>query len=280
MPSSTSLARNLARLSATELVNALGAQGAPAPVRRGLSLPFFALSRSLGETLAELDGATARWGLPRAADQALRRFGITLRTSGTPARGGPCLVLANHPGAYDALALMSALGRDDLLILAADRVFLRALPNVSRHLTFVGDHPASRAAALKRALVELRRGGSVLHFPAGAIEPDADFAPAGAELLRAWAPGVETLVRACARSNGRLLVAGVRGVHSPRAKRFALNRLAEKRGVTTLSPLLQMAGGLRDVTTRVHTAEVPGGAEPAVLRNALLSAIERASSAG
>jgi hypothetical protein len=47
----------------------------------------------------------------------------------------------------------------------------------------------------------------------------------------------------------------VRGVHSPRAKRFVLNRLAEQSGVTTVAPLLQMLGKRRDVRVRVHLAE-------------------------
>jgi 1-acyl-sn-glycerol-3-phosphate acyltransferase len=175
------------------------------------------------------------------------------------------LVLANHPGAYDALALMSALGRQDLRILAADRTFLRALPRLSAHLLFVPEQASERAGALKRAVRHLRQGGALLHFPTGQIEPDADFEPEGAALLGPWQPGVSALVAACARVDGRVLVAGVRGVHSPRAKRWLLNRAAERRGITTLSPLLQMVGRLRDVTTRVCCHEVAGGRTLALL---------------
>ena len=183
---------------------------------------------------------------------------MQLRVSGRRAPPGACLVLANHPGAYDALALMSALARDDLLILAADRVFLRALPRLSRQLVFVGSTAGERAVALKRALSCLRRDGAVLHFPAGQIEPDADFEPRGAELLKPWQPGVAPLLAGANKVGAHLLVAGVRGVHSPSAKRFFLNRAAERRGISTLSPLLQMLGRLQDVVTRVHTAEAAG----------------------
>jgi hypothetical protein len=247
----TALCKELAALSAGEMVAALGMQRAPAALRKALAWPFYVASRRLGETLAELDESVATRGLPMAATRALERFGISLRVSGAELVTGPQLVLANHPGAYDALALVSALGREDLLILAADREFLRALPRLSSHLVFVSERPGERAFALKRALGHLRRGGAVLHFPAGQIELDADFEPDVERLLKPWQPGVSALVNACGKANGRVVLAGVRGVHSPRAKRLLLNRLAERRGITTLAPLLQMVGKLRDVVTKV-----------------------------
>jgi 1-acyl-sn-glycerol-3-phosphate acyltransferase len=278
----TPLSQRLARLSADEMVSALGMRRAPRPLRRGLTVPFLALSRGLSQVLSQLDDAVDRVGLPAAARKALEDFGVGLRVSGEPSPNGGCLVLANHPGAYDALALMSALGREDLLILAADRAFLRALPSLSRHLVFVGDSATGRALALRRAATCLRRGGAVLHFPAGKIEPDADFEANRLRLLEPWRPGVAALLAAAERTSASVLVAGVRGVHSPRAKRFLLNRLAERQGITTLSPLLQIVGKLRDVVTRVHVG--PAGdarlcskdAEHAALRERLRTAIARA----
>jgi hypothetical protein len=127
---------------------------------------------------------------------------------------------------------------------------------------------------LKRCLGWLRRGGALLHFPAGRIEPDADF-EVDAQLLGPWQPGVGALIAACERARGRVLVAGVRGVHSPRAKRLLLNRWAEQRGVSTLSPLVQLVGKLRDVRARVRLEETLARTEPA-LRAALLNAIAAA----
>jgi Acyltransferase len=271
----TPLARKLADISAREMVLSLGVRGGPRLVRRGLALPFYGASRGLGRTLATLEQDIASHGLPEAAGSALTRFRVALRVSGVEAGAGPCLVLANHPGAYDALALMQAVGRRDLMILAADREFLRALSELSAHLVFVGDAPSDGARALKRSLAWLRRGGALLHFPAGKIEPDADFAIPGSPLLESWRPGVSALVRACERVGGRVLVAGVRGVHSPRAKRFLLNRLAEKRGITTLSLLLQITGGL-PVEARVRLEEVAGSRDELSLRAALVSAIATA----
>ena len=141
----TPLSQKLAQLSASEMVAALGVRAAPRLVQRGLELPFYAASRTLGVTLAALDDAIATCGLPDAASQTLQRLGVSLQISGARPSRGPQLVLANHPGAYDALALMSALGRTDLRILAADRTFLRALPRLSAHLLFVPERANERA---------------------------------------------------------------------------------------------------------------------------------------
>jgi hypothetical protein len=183
------------------------------------------------------------------------------------------LVLANHPGAYDALALMVAIGRRDLAILAADREFLRALSGLSQHLLFVGEQAGRRAGALKKSLAWLKQGGALLHFPAGKIEPDADYEVDTARLLEPWQPGVTALVGACRRMSGHVLVAGVRGVHSPRAKRLLINRLAERRGITTLSPLVQLLAGLRDVEAHVRIDDASHVEGEQALRRALLSAI-------
>lgn len=282
----TPLARELARLSASEMVTALGVPDAPRLLLRAMALPFWAASRSLGNTLAELDTGVSALGLPQAARRALRRSGVSLRVTGQAAPGGPCLVLANHPGCYDALSLMAAIGRPDLLILAADRRFLRALAGLAKaHLCFVAEGAGARAGALKRALSWLRGGRAVLHFPAGQIEPDAAFERDRKRWLGAWQPGVPALVEACARADGRVLLAGVRGVHSPRAKRMLLNRWAEQRGLTTLSPLLQLWRGFDDVEAHVHLrpsatahelAQLPAAARVEKLRAELLSAIESA----
>ena len=272
----TPLAREIALISAREMVRSLGlAKGSPR-LRAGLAWPFYAASRDLGMTLATLERELVAHGLPHAAEAALTRFGVALEWSGVEVGAGPCLVLANHPGAYDALALMRAIGRRDLLILAADREFLRALARLSAHLVFVGDGPSEKARALKRSLGWLRRGGALLHFPAGKIEPDADFAHPGSPLIEAWQPGVSALVAACERAAGRLFVGGVRGVHSPRAKRLLINRWAESRGVTTFAVLAQVAGRLRDVKTRVRFGEIEGARDEPALRAALVSAILRA----
>jgi hypothetical protein len=190
----------------------------------------------------------------------LEELGAHLRVVGPKApRQGALLVAANHPGAYDALALLAAAGRDDVLIVAADRAFLRSIPSLAPHLVLLTegrDAAPSRARALRSVRRHLMTGGALLHFGAGQIEPDPAFAgPARADALRRWQPGAATFARWAAAANGWVVVALVEGVHSRKAKRLLVTKLAEARGVTTLAPLLQVAmRRYRDVEPRVSLA--------------------------
>lgn len=261
----------LALLSADEIAPALGLSRAPPwaqdLVKRGLSMP----SRPLARVLARLDRRVGEVGLPSAAEEALRALGVQVQASGLDGAGrrsinapipasGPMLVVANHPGAYDALALMASLGRRDLMIIAADRRFLRALPGLAPHLLFVPIEPGNvralaRVAAMRRAARHLGEGGALLHFPAGRIEPDPAFLKPNEEPLATWHPGTGALVRAAASQGGRVAAAIVSGVHSPRAKALFVTKLAERRGITTIAPILQAAlPGFRDVVVRVRVS--------------------------
>lgn len=260
MPDAPSLSVRLAETSADEMLSALGLAGAPlavrGPLRRALSL----VSAPLGRTLARFDARIAELGIDRAAALALSDLEASWELSGpVPPAEGPLLVIANHPGAYDALVLLAGLGRQDVAIVAADRVFLRALPALEPHLLWVAElgSPAERAGGVRRALAHLRRGGALVHFGAGEIEPDPAFvAQGGACLAPVWRSGTGTLVRGAARAQGSVTIAITQGVHSPRAKRLLLTRLAERRGVTTLAPLLQVAlRPYHDVRARLRFGE-------------------------
>jgi putative hemolysin len=170
------------------------------------------------------------------------------------------LVVSNHPGAYDALILLAAVGRKDAAIVAADRSFLRALPELAAHLILVRElsDAASRALGMRRALRHLAAGGVLIHFGAGRIEVDPAFQGNDARaFLGSWPSGTGALVRGAARAQGVVAAAVVEGVHSERAKRLLVTRLAERRGVTTLAPLLQVAlPSYRDVHARVRFSDV------------------------
>ena len=262
------LERSLARLSADEIVAALGLAHAPLPARAAIRAVFTAVSAPLGRALARFDRRIETVGLPGAAADFLCEQGTTwTRLGPRPPAAGPLLVVADHPGAYDALVLLAAIERDDVAIVAADRTFLRAMPALRRHLVFVPDGPSGisgRATGLRRALVHLARGGALLHFGAGRIEPDPAFpvesdralTGARAERLAPWQPGTGALVRGAARAGGVVVGAVVSGVHSARAKRLLVTRLAERRGLTTLAPLLQVAlRRCRDVEAVVRFAD-------------------------
>ncbi|NUQ79201.1 MAG: 1-acyl-sn-glycerol-3-phosphate acyltransferase [Polyangiaceae bacterium] len=254
------LETELALLSVNEIAPALGIDRAPPWAQKLAKSALMVPSRPLARVLARLDRRVREAGLSSAADETLRALGVRWEIAGSseiPLKG-PLLIVANHPGAYDALSLMASIGRSDLAIIAADRPFLRALAGLRPHLLFIPLEPGNarteaRAAAMRRAIRHLGEGGALLHFPAGQIEPDPAFLKPGEEPLAEWQPGTSAFVRATASKGGRVMAAIVAGVHSPRAKRLLVTKLAEKRGITTVAPILQAAlPGFRDVLVRVY----------------------------
>src|SRR5215471_201079 len=97
----------LAELSAAEMVAALGIRNTGPTARKLLAWPFLMASRPIGRTLAQFDLDTTAAGLCRAAASALERFGVRFEASGQCPRSGSLVIISNHPGAYDAFALMS-----------------------------------------------------------------------------------------------------------------------------------------------------------------------------
>jgi 1-acyl-sn-glycerol-3-phosphate acyltransferase len=112
---------------------------------------------------------------------------------------GPLLVVANHPGLSDAVSLLSALGREDAWIVAAEYPFLRALRLARRRFLFVPDGRAARVGAIRRIVSTLRDGESVIVFPAGGLEMDPTLSRAEAlASLGTWSRSVELFARLAA----------------------------------------------------------------------------------
>lgn len=245
------LATELSSLTAREMMRELGLMGLPTAAQVGVAAALSWGSRRLGNVLARFDERVGVHGLSRAATASLEELGARWTVHGEVPRQGALLVLANHPGAYDSLLLFSAVHRPDLAVLAADRALLRALPRLRHHLLFVpGDAAVEhRALVLRDGLDHLALGRAVLHFPAGRIEPDPAFAVPGTPCLLEWSPATALLARGALRAGGRVLCALTSGVHSPGAKRAWVTRLAERRGITTVAPLLQV------VLRRFHDVE-------------------------
>jgi 1-acyl-sn-glycerol-3-phosphate acyltransferase len=159
---------------------------------------------------------------------------------GVPAQG-PLLVVANHPGLSDAVALLSALGREDAWLVTADYPFLRAMRLASQRFLFVSDNRADRLSAFRSIVSRLRAGETVIVFPAGGLELDPALSRETAlASLATWSRSIELLARL---AEGTLVIpAAISGVVS----RFAFDHpLAKRRGVLQerqrMATLLQLA---------------------------------------
>ena len=193
-------------------------------------------------------------GLPAGGAWALKRLSretVVVGADRVPGEG-PLLVVSNHPGLADAVALFAAMPRDDLRVIAAERPFLTALPNTARALIPVKETPGSRTGAARIAARHLRSGGAVITFPGGRIEPDPAVLPGAIAALGAWSGSVDLFVRLV--PGLAVVPAVVSGVISPSALKNPLTRLrrapCDREWLAATFQMLLPA--LRDVTTRVE----------------------------
>jgi putative hemolysin len=181
---------------------------------------------------------------------------------------GPVIIVANHPGMTDTVALFTSLAsRPDLRVIASDRPFLRALPNVARQMIFLPDEKGGRMAVIRTAARHLEEGGALLTFPAGEIEPDpATFGPQrAAASLQNWSSSYTLFARLAPRT--RFVPALVSRVISPDAQRHPLTLLRRTaRNKEKLAAALQVAvPRYRDLVAKVTFGSAldagSGGAE-------------------
>ncbi|MFN8501084.1 1-acyl-sn-glycerol-3-phosphate acyltransferase [Kouleothrix sp.] len=196
-------------------------------------------ARRLARQILTYDALVASAGLQAAGAWVLGQYVGNVAVQGQPLpRTGPLLIVSNHPGLYDTLALFAAIPRGDLRVIAADRPFLRALPHTSRHLITVSEAAPDRSQVLRAAARHLRAGGALLTFPGGRIEPDPAVLPGAAAALEDWSASIAVF----ARLVPGLVVAPavVSGVLSSAALRHPLAYLRGRQHQQLLAATLQI----------------------------------------
>jgi acyltransferase-like protein len=202
------------------------------PVANHVAGRFVTYDRALGE-------AGMRHGSAWVVDDATGGLAVEGRDR-VPTRG-PLLVVANHPGISDAMAVLAALGREDAWIVTANYPFLRAMRLASRRFLFVSDDRGDRLSAFRRIVSRLRSGETVIVFPAGGLELDPALSRVAAlASLATWSRSVELLARLV--RDTLVVPTAVRGVVSHAAFDHPL---AKRRGVLKerqrMATLLQFA---------------------------------------
>jgi hypothetical protein len=265
----------LTRLCVNELLDAFGL-GALSRGRSLLELFSWVPAKRLARQIATYDEIVGESGLAAggawALEQMARRVEVEGRENVPPE--GPLLLVANHPGLADSLALFATLPRRDLRVVAAEMPFLTILPNTSRHLISVAEASPGRFGVIRSATRHLKRGGAVLVFPGGKIEPDPAVLPGAIEALGRWSESLDLF----ARLVPGLIVgpAAVSGVLSPIALHNPLVLVRRRpRDREWLASRLQMLiPVLRNITTRVAFGR-PIHAEDGTVREAVLSEMRR-----
>jgi hypothetical protein len=220
--------RALFEINIDDILAAFGWGSIPALralVRRAARRPALLFAREM----TMFDDEAAASGVVVAARSLLARFAreVTVEGAERIPDHGPVLLLSNHPGITDTLALLAAIPRPDLKVLAAERPFLRALPALSRSLIFLPEERGRRMPAVRQAIGHLRSGGALLTFPAGAIEPDPAVLPGAVEALAGWSESTAVFLRMVPDCTVVPII--VSGVLARPAQRHPLTLLRRKR---------------------------------------------------
>ncbi|MBI5294350.1 MAG: 1-acyl-sn-glycerol-3-phosphate acyltransferase [Chloroflexi bacterium] len=245
----------LTQINLDDLVSSFGWQERPVLSRllRGL---FRSPARAFARQMADFDSAVGASGLVEAARGLQRSYAREVQVFGTEnIPPGAFLALSNHPGMTDTLALFIALNRPDLKIIALDRPFLNALPEMSKQLFYVRDDPAARMGLVRQVSAHLKNGGAALTFPAGHIEPDPDVYPGALESLKDWTDSVGVFIRMAPQT--AVVPVLVRSVVMPSAARHWLLRIKQTKDekeklAAALQLLAHVAFGQNDVHVRVQ----------------------------
>lgn len=190
--------------------------------RKLFSPIFLSAAEKIARIGASLDADVQEKGTRQAAELLLANFVQKLHSIGQNRvpKKGPLLVVSNHPGTVDSVAIAASLPRNDLKIVAQNISFLMELPNTSQHFIFTkkAPHVESRAGVVRSSINHLKGGGSLLIFPSGQIDPDPAVLPKAKEAIGNWSRSIALMLRQVPETN--TLVTIVSGVLE---KRYTAN---------------------------------------------------------
>lgn len=211
-----------------EVFKALG-WGSNHPLRAPLTPLFNAACRRFAHIAIRFDQEVAAFGFREAAQRILPHFAREVHARGAehvPAEG-PLLVVSNHPGTVDGLAIASRLPRPDLKIVVSGVPFLRHLRATANHLIYSSLDTFERMKVVRSAIRHLEDGGAVLLFPSGGLDPDPAVMPGALEALEEWSPSLEVILRRV--PSARVLITFVSGVLHPAWARNPVTHLRRGR---------------------------------------------------
>lgn len=190
---------------------------------------------------ALFDQYVAQCGFQQAMQGILPLFvkGVEVDGAERIPKQGPLMVVSNHPGTYDSVAIAASLPRDDLNIIATGYPLLRRLSAARDHFIFAEDNAHVRAGVVRNAMRHLQSGGALLVFPSGRVEPDPAVLPGALEALRNWSSSLSLLLRKV--PDTQVVVTIVSGVMSP---------------IFLQNPLIRLWKGVRDPKTVAEVLQV------------------------
>jgi len=174
---------------------------------------------------ATFDEYVAQSGICEAARWILPRFVKDVDATGAEniPKEGPVLIASNHPGTYDALAIVSRLVRKDLKLVVSGIPAFRGLAFTRQQLIYATNDSHVRMTVAREVIRHLEDGGALLIFPTGKMDPDPAVLPGSPDALARWSPSLEYVLRKVPQT--RLVVTIVSGVVAPSCLRNPIARI-------------------------------------------------------
>jgi len=166
-------------------------------LRRNLGWLFASHTKIFARFMAAVDEAVGAEGPPAGCQTMLDKLGVEIRTRGREhiPLEGPVIILSNHPGAYDSMAIGSLMPRIDLNAIVSKTRLYEVLPHIHPHFFPVGGDGPENMLAIRGAVEHLRQGGILLQFGSGLIEPDPATHIVDDEVFEKWSSSLEILFR-------------------------------------------------------------------------------------
>jgi len=224
--------------------------------RRLLAFLFRYPAERFGRMAACADSEVGSSGLSGGARRILPDLSVKAISRGVEniPLDGPLLVASNHPGAFDSVAIMSCIPRQDLKVVLSDVPLTRAFSLARQYFIYVPPDAAGRLMALRASMDHLKRGGAVLTFAHGDVEPDPELGPGAWEAIQDWSPSLEIMLRKVPETWLQVVISsGVllpRFVHSPLVR---IRKAAPAR--QKLAEVLQICQHMvfpRNIQTHIH----------------------------
>jgi len=186
-------------LSDSLIYEILNAVGLPQTERlhRAIAPLFHKATDKLATIGVTFDRLVVEAGFPKAAEWALTNWctGVKVRGVEQVPTEGPLLVVSNHPGTYDALAITSQLKREDIRIISSDIPFLKKLSHTHSHFIFLSDNIHDRMTAARAGIRHLQNGGAVLIYGSGQIDPDPSVSAEAVRHIDLWSQSIDLFLR-------------------------------------------------------------------------------------
>lgn len=166
-------------------------------LRRTFGWVFRAPTRRFARIMADVDAAVAEGGPPAGCQTMLDALGVQATAEGVEniPLNGPAIILANHPGAYDSMAIGSLIPRTDLKVIVGKTRLYQVLPHIHPEMIYASQERSESMTALRQAITHFEAGGILLQFGSGLIEPDPALSSVDDAVFERWSPSIEVFMR-------------------------------------------------------------------------------------